>query len=119
MSNQSYKFLAQGTFGPFTPAMEVEVPLWLAINLRKRQQCRIVPPQWLEVTFLTKILEQDTTEKQTLCNINFHYIEISSLLFNVASEDIVEVDQVRTLLEVVVYPPPSSLQKYTYNTSIK
>jgi GINS complex subunit 2 len=80
--------------------MEVEVPLWLAMNLRKRQQCRVVPPVWLEVSHLTTVLETETRLKDRLYSIHFNYIEIASLLFNVAFEDIVEVDQVRTLLEV-------------------
>jgi GINS complex subunit 2 len=86
--------------------MEVEVPLWLAMNLRKRQQCRVVPPSWLEVSNLTTVLEHETRLKDSLYSIHFNYIEIASLLFNVAFEDIVEVDQVRTLLEVC-WPLPS------------
>ncbi len=39
----------QGEYGPFNPSMATQVPLWLAVNLRKRQKCRIEPPHWLNV----------------------------------------------------------------------
>jgi len=26
----------------------VEVPVWLALNLKQRQKCRIVPPEWMD-----------------------------------------------------------------------
>lgn len=39
----------QGEVGPFNPSMQTRVPLWLALNLRQRQKCHIVPPEWLSV----------------------------------------------------------------------
>jgi len=45
----------QGTFGPFVPAEETQVPLWLAAPLRQRGQCIIVPPKWLSLEHLEKV----------------------------------------------------------------
>lgn len=42
-------FLPQGDLGPFNPGLPVDVPLWLAINLKQRQKCRLVPPEWMDV----------------------------------------------------------------------
>lgn len=39
----------QGDLGPFNPGLPVEVPLWLAINLKQRQKCRLLPPEWMDV----------------------------------------------------------------------
>lgn len=41
--------LWQGDLGPFNPGLPVEVPLWLAINLKQRQKCRLLPPEWMDV----------------------------------------------------------------------
>jgi len=38
----------QGDLGPFNPGLPVEVPVWLALNLKQRQKCRIVPPEWMD-----------------------------------------------------------------------
>lgn len=45
----------KGTFGPFLPAEEVQVPLWLAARLRQRSQCVLVPPRWLSLEHLEKV----------------------------------------------------------------
>lgn len=37
----------QGAFGPFKPNVPVEVPIWLAVALQKRNNCRILQPDWL------------------------------------------------------------------------
>lgn len=42
-------FPCQGDLGPFNPGLPVEVPLWLAINLKQRQKCRLIPPEWMDV----------------------------------------------------------------------
>ncbi len=42
-------FLIGGDVGPFNAGMPVDVPLWMAINLKQRQKCRIQPPDWMDV----------------------------------------------------------------------
>ena len=39
----------QGDLGPFNPGLPVQVPVWLALNLKQRQKCRILPPPWMDV----------------------------------------------------------------------
>lgn len=43
---------ASGTFGPFKPSREAVVPLWLALDLKKRGMCEIYPPDWLQTAEL-------------------------------------------------------------------
>lgn len=43
------RLCAQGDLGPFNPGLPVDVPVWLALNLKQRQRCRIVPPAWMDV----------------------------------------------------------------------
>ena len=42
-------FLIAGNVGPFNPSLPMKVPLWMAINLKQRQKCRIQPPDWMQV----------------------------------------------------------------------
>lgn len=42
-------FFPQGDLGPFNPGLPVDVPVWLALNLKQRQKCRIIPPDWMDV----------------------------------------------------------------------
>lgn len=45
--------LLSGTYGPFRPPAHAEVPLWLALSLRKKRKCVIIPPDWLSVGTLS------------------------------------------------------------------
>lgn len=39
----------QGDFGPFRPQIATQVPLWLAVALKKRGKCTIRAPEWMSV----------------------------------------------------------------------
>jgi len=39
----------QGTLPPLKPLQLSQVPLWLAISLKKKHKCSIVSPQWMSV----------------------------------------------------------------------
>ena len=42
----------QGDYGPFKASFPVDVPLWMAIYLHQRKQCRIHLPDWLNAEHL-------------------------------------------------------------------
>ncbi|RUS14139.1 hypothetical protein BC938DRAFT_477519 [Jimgerdemannia flammicorona] len=48
-NNSSSTPKPQGTYGPFFPPLKVDVPLWLALTLKKNQKCAIVPPEWMSI----------------------------------------------------------------------
>ena len=41
------------------PNSAVQVPLWFAVTLRKRNRCSIAPPDWLELEALAEVCEND------------------------------------------------------------
>ncbi|GAA0163228.1 hypothetical protein LIER_19143 [Lithospermum erythrorhizon] len=87
-----------GDFGPFYPQIATQVPLWLAVALKKRGKCTIRPPEWMSVEKLTPVLEAER-DSQTFQPLPFHYVEISRLLFDHAREDIQDMYMVRSLIE--------------------
>jgi len=87
-----------GDFGPFTPQSPVEVPLWLAVTLKKRQKCQIKPPEWMDAEHLVNKLEREKTNDE-FQDLPYHFMEIVSILFNSAVDDIEDADRIRTLLE--------------------
>lgn len=46
-SNDVFQLIS-GAVGPFRPSHPTEVPLWLAVMLRKRNKCTIMVPDWLQ-----------------------------------------------------------------------
>uniref|UniRef100_A0A0B7B3P1 DNA replication complex GINS protein PSF2 N-terminal domain-containing protein n=1 Tax=Arion vulgaris TaxID=1028688 RepID=A0A0B7B3P1_9EUPU len=52
--SQEKMYLISGDLGPFSAGLPVSIPLWLAVNLKQRQKCRMVPPDWMEIDVLKK-----------------------------------------------------------------
>jgi GINS complex subunit 2 len=92
--------LQQGDFGPFRPQTPVDVPLWLAVTLKKRQKCQIQQPEWMDlgnlcgsktvtlflttcalVEYLGAKLENEKSNDE-FEDLPFHFLEIVSVLFN-------------------------------------
>jgi hypothetical protein len=49
----------QGNFGPFIPPLAIEVPIWLALVMKKNNKCSIVCPDWLNVGMSSSIVGID------------------------------------------------------------
>lgn len=91
--------LASTPTGPLRPPLRAEVPLWLALTLRKRRKCQIVPPDWLNADHLRSVLDEELKDEERFATLPFHYMETAALLLEVAAEDIPRSDLVRTLLK--------------------
>lgn len=52
-----------GDYGPLRAGMPAQVPIWVAINLRQRSKCRILPPDWMNVEALEVIKEQESQSR--------------------------------------------------------
>eukprot|EP00741_Cyanophora_paradoxa_P004810 tig00000829_g4667.t1 len=95
----NYLELVARTFRPFKPQVPVKVPLWLAIHLKKRSKCKLIPPPWLTRDALSRMLESEKQVEGMLCNIDFNYLEIGILILANAADDVSESEAVRGLLK--------------------
>ncbi|NWI03846.1 PSF2 protein, partial [Thryothorus ludovicianus] len=91
--------LIGGDLGPFNPGLPVEVPVWLAINLKQRQKCRLIPPEWMDVGKLEEIRDQERKEDTFTPMPSPYYMELTKLLLNYASDNIPRADEIRTLVK--------------------
>lgn len=103
----------------------MEVPLWLAVMLRKNERCKIQAPSWMDVDFLTAKKTEGEGQNQVrfffflrtrkvkfdshfFCSfflqefveMPFHYREIGKQLLAVARHDIQDAAKVENLIEV-------------------
>nr|XP_046204395.1 DNA replication complex GINS protein PSF2 [Oncorhynchus gorbuscha] len=92
-------YLIGGDLGPFNPGLPVDVPVWLALNLKQRQKCRIVPPEWMDVEKLEEIRELERKEDTFTPVPSPFYMELTKLLLNHASDNIPKADEIRTLVK--------------------
>jgi len=92
--------LISGSFGPFYPQAPVEVPLWMAVELRKQNRCQIQCPPWMEVDRLKQIRQREKDSRLgQLQVVPWHYMEVANILLRVAASDILRVHEVRSVLE--------------------
>ena len=87
-----------GTVGPLVAGLPCDVPLWLALQLRKTGKCTIATPDWMTVPYLEQVVK-DERESDLFSAMPFHYIEIAQLLLTNAREDVSSPDQVQVLLQ--------------------
>jgi len=92
-------FLIAGDVGPFKPGLPVQVPLWVALSLKQQAKCRILIPDWMDVTYLEG-LKQVEIDTETFTKMpNEHYMVVSKLLFQYCSSDISQADILKTLIK--------------------
>ncbi|KIY69734.1 DNA replication complex GINS protein PSF2, partial [Cylindrobasidium torrendii FP15055 ss-10] len=87
-----------GAFGPLRPPHKTKIPLWMALNLKSKRKCHIIPPAWLNLDFLQEKLGQETASPG-FSKLPFRFIEIAKVLLDVAPDDIESSDKIRTLLK--------------------
>ena len=51
--------LISRTVGPFHDGIDIVVPMWLALFLRKKHLCKLIAPQWMDVEHLQRVLEYE------------------------------------------------------------
>lgn len=56
-------FLISGEVGPFRAGLPVNIPIWMALNLRQRQKCRIMAPDWMDPEKLEQIKEEESESR--------------------------------------------------------
>eukprot|EP00924_Labyrinthula_sp_SR-Ha-C_P013202 maker-scaffold_12-snap-gene-12.12-mRNA-1 protein AED:0.03 eAED:0.03 QI:88/1/1/1/1/1/5/134/209 len=89
----------QGEFGPFRVQVPVEVPLWLAIYLKKKNKCSIKAPEWFSLENLKIMKEREKNSGiSELQPIPFYYKEIAHLLLNYAGSDIQDAFEIKSAI---------------------
>ncbi|QDZ18594.1 DNA replication complex GINS protein PSF2 [Chloropicon primus] len=95
--------LVNGEYGPFRAQNEATVPFWLASLLRKRNLCRVKPPEWMKSEALIAVLAEEKRSPNEWQELPHHYIEVAKLMFTAAEEDFAEFDmdvhEIRRLID--------------------
>ncbi|GHJ88057.1 hypothetical protein NliqN6_4459 [Naganishia liquefaciens] len=112
--------LVSGVYGPFEPPRRATVPLWLALSLKRKKKCRIIPPDWLAPDILSAMVQEEMNEKEGLWqDIPTYLFETAKVLLDVAPNDLPDPAQIRSILQhlrhlrlakirTALRPPPPS-----------
>uniref|UniRef100_A0A3Q4MH73 GINS complex subunit 2 n=1 Tax=Neolamprologus brichardi TaxID=32507 RepID=A0A3Q4MH73_NEOBR len=92
-------FLIGGDLGPFNPGLPIDVPVWLALNLKQRQKCRIIPPEWMDVEKLEEMRDLERKEDMfTPCYFKSLNIPNSSFCPQLDNLTLMEINTIRAFL---------------------
>ena len=135
---------AQGTVDELRPPKPVDVPLWLGLFYKKRDKCRLLPPEWLEpgaaplqhetrlapsapavpaarADALERVLHEEQTNPNAFADLPFHYVEISKELLECAEDDLPNAHRIRSLLkdieDVRRHKVERGLRNFDHNTT--
>ncbi|KAG2444694.1 hypothetical protein HXX76_001438 [Chlamydomonas incerta] len=92
----------EGTYGPFRPNIPVEVPMYLALALNRRNKCRIQPPGWMARERLKAVLDEERSIPQYFQPVPQYYVETAKMLFSEARAIFgtnAEVNEIMDLVE--------------------
>jgi len=87
-----------GAYGPLRPPNKSRIPLWMAVNLKLKKKCHIVPPEWLSVEFLQDRLSEEMSETE-FSRLPFRFAEIAKIILDVASDNVQNAEKIRSLLK--------------------
>ncbi|KAH7702874.1 putative DNA replication complex GINS protein PSF2 [Aphelenchoides avenae] len=75
----------------------VDVPMWLALYLKKTHRCQVIPPEWLCVDELKRMVAEEN-ESETFTKVPEFYRETALALLEKARDDLEDSDQIKTLV---------------------
>ncbi|EGX43749.1 DNA replication protein psf2 [Orbilia oligospora] len=73
---------------PLVPPQRADVPLWLAVFLRKQKRCNIVPPDWLSVDYLERLVKEES-DSAAFSQMPWRWMEVAEILLDTCSEDLI------------------------------
>ena len=90
--------LLDGDIEEISALRQAEVPLWLALFLKRRGKCRIVAPDWLAPEQLEETLAEERRNQDRFAPLPYHYLEVAFELLSVAEDDLQEANRIRVAL---------------------
>lgn len=86
--------------GKLRPLQKTEVPLWIAVILKRQNKCSIMIPPWLSVPYLKKKYAEEQKVRNKVTSLPWHWIPISKILLDVCPDDFVDSPhELRSLIQ--------------------
>ncbi|EDR27652.1 DNA replication complex GINS protein PSF2, putative [Entamoeba dispar SAW760] len=89
-------------YGPYEEGIKYSIPLWLAVHFKQIGLCKLVIPHWLSLEELKETLEEEQNNDD-FTPLPYYYQEITYALMKYASDDFIDLDDVRGVFEDIRY----------------
>lgn len=99
--------LISGTFGPLFSGLPCQVPLWLALTLKRQGKCLIKLPSWLNSSYLSNAINHEkgirdfSSEDSEVNNVNVLFKEIPHYYYEIASLLLTQSDSTNSVNSLV------------------
>ena len=81
--------LISGVVPALRPPQRAQVPLWLAVLLKKQKKANIVPPAWLSPEILERLVKWETENPERFTEeLPWEWVEVGEVLCEVAEDDL-------------------------------
>ncbi|KAK9363128.1 hypothetical protein V1504DRAFT_489747 [Lipomyces starkeyi] len=81
--------LIGGTIPSMRPMRRIEVPIWVAVLLKKQSRCNIVPPDWLSEENLKITYDAEAANMTRFsANLPWEWVEVGELILGSAPDDL-------------------------------
>ncbi|KAK9241102.1 hypothetical protein V1525DRAFT_393705 [Lipomyces kononenkoae] len=81
--------LIGGTIPSLRPMRRIEIPIWVAILLKKQSRCNIVPPDWLSEENLKITYDAEAANMTRFsANLPWEWVEVGELILASAPDDL-------------------------------
>ncbi len=65
-----------GDFGPFEPSIAINVPVWLALAMKRLKRCKVIPPRWLELRVVESVIQDEKEDDGALQPLPRYFFQV-------------------------------------------
>ncbi|KAL6928310.1 hypothetical protein ACO0SA_003048 [Hanseniaspora valbyensis] len=91
----------QNVLRNLSSSIPIEIPLWMAMILKKQRFCRMVTPSWLSVKRLKEYLQFERNNSYKFSALPWSWMVISKIFINQFPEDLPSEDKLSELRSVL------------------
>lgn len=99
--NWSFITADQDVLRNLSSSIPIEIPLWMAMILKKQRFCRMVTPGWLSVARLKEFLNFERKNPYKFAALPWSWMVISKIFINQFPEDLVNEDKISELRSIL------------------
>lgn len=99
--NWSFITADQDVLRNLSSSIPIEIPLWMAMILKKQRFCRMMTPVWLSVARLKEYLNFERNNPYKFAALPWSWMVISKIFINQFPEDLVNEDKISELRSIL------------------
>lgn len=85
--------------GPFRQNYPIEIPLWIALELKKKQKVKIYIPDYYFDEYIKQKIIEENNSKDSLCKLEFYFFDMFKILGDNCNDEIKNYISLKALVD--------------------